>query len=160
MPRRTPLPLLRDDQLVTAARTVAALAHHGQTDKSGRDYLAHPARVAARLAGDSPETVAVGWLHDVVEDSDVTLAMLVDAGFPPEVIAGVDAMTRRGGESHRDAVLRAAGHPLARKVKQADVADNADPDRLAQLDQVTRVRLQRKYATAASLLRHPSTVTS
>jgi hypothetical protein len=139
--------------LVDAARRVAERAHQGQVDKAGAPYIGHPARVAARLSDDMARAVA--WLHDVVEDTDVTLDELSALGFPPEVVCAVDAMTHRDGEERTTYYRRVAGDPLALRVKHADIADNSDPGRLASLDAATRERLAAKYATARRLLGAP-----
>ncbi|MFZ2526639.1 MAG: HD domain-containing protein [Rhodococcus sp. (in: high G+C Gram-positive bacteria)] len=128
------------------AEQIATTAHHGQVDKAGRPYITHPARVAARVAGDD-YAVAAAWLHDVVEDTEVTLADLEQL-FPPEVTAAVEALTRRPGEAPADYYARVREVPLAVTVKLADLADNSDPRRLARLDAPTRDRLTAKYARA------------
>ena len=129
-----------------AAKAIAHREHSDQSDKAGQPYIGHVSRVAARVSDDhDAETVA--WLHDVVEDTDVTLDDL-RAEFPPEVVEAVDAVTYRD-DSPRDAYYeRIAANPLAKKVKLADIADNSDPVRLAGLDSATRERLQRKYRHA------------
>ena len=141
-------------ELIAAARAIATVAHAGQTDKAGERYITHPARVAGALAdaGHGPCPVAAAWLHDVLEDSPVTAQDLRRAGIPDNVVAAVQALTRRDGESHTDAVLRAGDDTIAVHVKRADIADNADPRRLARLDPATRQRLRTKYAHATSLL--------
>ena len=145
-------PELHGPALLGAALDLAARAHDGQVDKAGHDYLAHPLRVAARVVDAGWEAVAVALLHDVVEDSDVGVEDLVAAGFPAPVAEAVDHLTRRDGESHADAVRRAAADPLAALVKRADVADNADPARLALLPQEVRTRLIARYERAVTLL--------
>nr|WP_172687815.1 HD domain-containing protein [Prescottella equi]ARX60168.1 Putative pyrophosphohydrolase domain, Rel/Spo-like family [Prescottella equi] len=132
------------------AEQIASAAHDRQVDKAGRPYIAHPARVAARVAGDE-RAVAAAWLHDVVEDTSVTLAELEEA-FPPEVTVAVDALTRRRGEDPADYYARVRQVPLALTVKLADLDDNSDPQRLAQLDAPTRDRLTTKYARARAEL--------
>ncbi len=139
-----------DSALVERARDIALEAHAGQTDKAGAPYITHPARVAARLAGDPPAEV-VGWLHDVVEDTGVTLDDLA-AEFPAGIVAAVDAITKRDGEDRDDYYRRVAANPLARKVKHADLDDNSSPDRLAMLDPETQDRLRAKYAHAREVL--------
>lgn len=85
----------------------------------------------------------VGWWHDVVEDTGVTLDDLRE-DFPEEIVTGADAMTRRQGG--RDVYYRrVAAHPLARAVEQADRDDRTDPARTALLDKETRARLARKH---------------
>lgn len=132
------------------AEMIAAEAHAGQVDKAGQPYITHPARVAARVAGDE-HAVAAAWLHDVVEDTEVTLADLEQA-FPPDVTAAVDALTRRRDEAPAEYYARVRRMPLALTVKLADMADNSDPQRLAQLDAATRERLIAKYARARAEL--------
>ena len=89
-----------DGEMVGAARRLAHLAHKGQTDQAGRDYVGHPRRVAGLIeaAGGSPEAVAAGWLHDTVEDTWVRLDFVAQAGFPDTVVHAVDAVTKREGE--------------------------------------------------------------
>lgn len=142
--------------LTDRARDIATRAHRGQTDKSGADYIDHPRRVAQRVrhyatADQQDAAQVVAWLHDVVEDTGVTLDDLRE-DFPEDIVAGVDAMTRRPGEDGHDYYRRVAAHPLARAVKQADLDDNTDPARTALLDEDTRVRLARKYAHAREVL--------
>ncbi len=142
-----------EHDVVGQARDFAIAAHAGQVDKSGAPYATHPERVAGRLVGDDLAQ-AVAWLHDVVEDTTVTLDDLSAAGFPLHVVNGVDAMTRRRGEHSDDYYARVAGDPLALRVKRADIADNTDPARVALLDHPTRVRLAAKYEHALRVLDH------
>ena len=146
-----PLPTDDGDDLVALALEFATRAHAGQTDKSGAPYIGHPQRVADRLP--TAELKVVALLHDVLEDCDVTVDDLADAGIPDDLIAGVVAMTKREGEAYEDAVARAAEHPLARHVKAADIADNSDPQRLDHLPPETADRLRRKYDAGRRVLR-------
>ena len=57
--------------MIAAARLISKLAHKGQVDKAGIDYFTHPEAVAAML--DTPQEKVVGYLHDTVEDTDVTV---------------------------------------------------------------------------------------
>lgn len=93
----------------------------------------------------------VGVLHDVVEDSDWTLDGLRAEGFSEAVLAGVDAVTRRGGESYMDFVERAGRDPNGRIVKRADLLDNMDMARLPTVTDKDRERLK-KYETALAVL--------
>ncbi len=138
--------------LLATALAIAAEAHAGQLDKAGHVYLAHPLRVAARVAEAGDAAIATALLHDVLEDSSLTLADLAAAGVPATVLEAVDRLTRRVGESHVDSVRRAAEHPVAALVKRADIADNADPARLALLPDDLRRRLAVKYRRAIAVL--------
>lgn len=139
-------------ELLALARAIAVQAHTGQFDKAGADYISHPERVAARVAPYGPAFEATAWLHDVLEDSDVTASELAGMGIPPHVVEGVESVTKRDGESHTQAVERAAQNTLGLVVKAADVADNSDPQRLRLLPETMQERLTVKYQIARELL--------
>ena len=102
---------------------VALVAHEGQMDKTGLSYFEHCRRVADAVQGDKAKVVA--YLHDIVEKGKGwTLDRLREEGFPREIIAAVDALTRRDNEAWEDFVRRAGANALARPVKQADLEDN------------------------------------
>jgi len=132
--------------LLERAIAIALHAHQGQTDKAGQPYILHPLRLMLQMNDLNAQITAV--LHDVVEDSDYTLQDLAAAGFEPQVLAALDCLTKRAGETRLDAAHRAAAHPLARRVKLADNADNMDLSRLpnpgpedhARLSQYLQVR--------------------
>lgn len=84
---------------VKAARLLDTQPHPGQTDKAGLPYITHPERVAGRL--DDPVAHVVGWLHDTVEDTTVTIEE-IESHFGPETAASVDAISRHPGESWSD----------------------------------------------------------
>lgn len=111
------------------AIAIAAQAHAGQVDKAGQPYILHPLRVMFRVEGPSERIAAV--LHDVVEDSPVTLDQLAEEGFSEEVIAAVQALTKRAGETRLEAAKRAAENSIARAVKLADNTENMDISRIA-----------------------------
>lgn len=58
---------------VEDAVSIAARAHRGQTDKAGAPYLLHPLRMMLRMDTEAAMMAAV--LHDVVEDTEWTLAL-------------------------------------------------------------------------------------
>ncbi|PZE33341.1 HD domain-containing protein [Curtobacterium sp. MCPF17_031] len=137
--------------LVRLAHEVATRAHAGQVDKVGRPYIEHPTAVAERLTTDDEQVV--GFLHDVVEDTGITLTELRAMGFTAEQVLAVDAMTKRRGETLAESMARVMADPVAPRVKRADVSHNADPARLATItDDATRARLQGKYERTAALL--------
>ena len=98
--------------------------------------------------------VAAAWLHDVVEDTPVSLDALAGV-FPTGVVDAVDGVTRREGESYSDFVARAAAGARSRLVKLADVERNLDVSRLpgggVNLSEADRVRLAR-YERARGVL--------
>lgn len=105
------------------ARALARIAHDGQTDKHGKPYFDHVDRVARRCG--ELRAIEAAYLHDVVEDTCVTLDMLSDIGFDPKVISAVEALTRRASETYADYIERvAAASGIARDVKIADLQDH------------------------------------
>ncbi|AGS69597.1 HD domain-containing protein [Streptomyces collinus] len=143
----TPLSLAEVENL---ART----AHEGQTDKAGRPYAEHLAAVAdgVRARGGDPEQIAAAWLHDAVEDDALPAAWLAGAALTERTKAIVRAVTKRPGEEPEAYARRILATPGALLVKEADLAHNADPARLAVLDGPTRKRLTEKYTRMRALL--------
>ncbi|MEO0352745.1 MAG: bifunctional (p)ppGpp synthetase/guanosine-3',5'-bis(diphosphate) 3'-pyrophosphohydrolase [Cyanobacteria bacterium P01_A01_bin.15] len=91
-----PIKLPKDsNQLVCQAFEFAYQLHKGQMRASGEPYIAHPVAVAnilRSLGGDSA-MIAAGFLHDVVEDTDVT-ADEIEAHFGAEVRQMVEGVTK------------------------------------------------------------------
>ena len=135
---------------IERAIEIAAQAHAGQVDKAGRPYILHPLRVMLRLDGVHEQMAAV--LHDVVEATSVTLAQLEQAGFAPAVVAAVEALTKRPGESRLDAAARAAKNPVALAVKLMDNAENMDLSRIESPTAADHARLQEYKAVRQLLL--------
>ena len=114
---------------IERAIVIAAREHAGDVDKAGSPYVFHPLRLM--FAVESPFEKMAAVLHDVVEDTPVTIGDLQKEGFPTELIAAIDALTKRNGESRLQAAARAAKNPIARAVKLADVTDNMDLSRIS-----------------------------
>jgi (p)ppGpp synthase/HD superfamily hydrolase len=87
-------------------------------------------------------------LHDVVEDTTVTLDDLTEAGCPAPVLAALAAISKQPGEAQESYLARVASNPIALAVKRADIKDNMSPDRMARLDKETQERLRAKYTSA------------
>ena len=132
------------------ARAIAERAHAGQVDKAGKPYIGHPAHVAVSVEGDKAKAVA--WLHDVVEDTPMTLDDLRAAGIDDEVLAALELLTHDKTVPYMEYVAAIRENDLARTVKLADLAHNSD---LSRLPEVTDADLQRveKYRQAMWLLR-------
>lgn len=132
-------------------------------DVVDRAYLcaAHPHREQCRKGhgyhGGTKNQVAAALLHDAAEDHGenghpITLADLEAAGAPIRVLAGIASMTHRPDESNEDYWARLRGNPDAVAVRNADIDDNTDPDRLALLDETKRSRLIEKYRQARAAI--------
>ncbi|MBZ6230390.1 HD domain-containing protein [Streptomyces olivaceus] len=155
MPDTTPPPAPPPPRLSPAeVEAVARAAHEGQTDKAGRPYAEHLRAVAegVRRRGGDDEQIAAAWLHDAVEDDALTERWLDGAALSRRTKDIVLALTRRPGEPPEEYAARILATPGALLVKEADLAHNADPARLAVLDEATRTRLAEKYARMRTLL--------
>ncbi|MCF6092765.1 bifunctional (p)ppGpp synthetase/guanosine-3',5'-bis(diphosphate) 3'-pyrophosphohydrolase [Microaerobacter geothermalis] len=88
---------IQDIDFIEKAYRFADKAHKGQVRKSGEAYIVHPAAVAGILLDLQMDavTVAAAILHDVVEDTEVTLSEL-EANFGKEVALLVDGVTKLG----------------------------------------------------------------
>jgi (p)ppGpp synthase/HD superfamily hydrolase len=128
---------------IEEAIRIAVEAHRGQKDRAGAPYILHPLRMMFRMQTDAERMAAV--LHDVVEDTGWTLDDLRAQGFAAEVVEAVDHLTRREGESYDEFVERAARHPVARRVKIADLEDNMDVRRTGEVTQQDTERLTRYH---------------
>lgn len=97
-------------------------------------------------------------LHDVVEDTSLSLADLKESGFAKEIIDAVDCLTKRENEAYDDFVKRAAFDPIARKVKILDIEDNLNTLRIPELTDKDLDRI-RKYHSSYRYLEHIDEIT-
>lgn len=114
--------------LLENAVRIAVEAHRGQLQKNGLPYVLHPLAVMQRMK--TPEEMMAAVLHDVVEDTPVTLEQLRKEGFPEAIVEAVDCVTRRDGQGEEEYLERVAGNMLARRVKLADLEENMDVRRI------------------------------
>jgi (p)ppGpp synthase/HD superfamily hydrolase len=131
------------------AIAIAAAAHEGQVDKAGAPYILHPLRMM--LAVTTPAARMAAVLHDVLEDTSVTLEQLRAEGFPEAVLVAVTTLTKREGEDYEAFIRRVAPDPIAREVKLADLRDNSDLSRIADPSEKDRARIA-KYRRAIEYL--------
>lgn len=131
------------------AIAIAAAAHADQVDRGGEPYILHPLRVMAAVEGEHAKMAAV--LHDVIEDTDVTVKDLKAFGIPDPVIKAVIYLTKLEGMSTMDAAMAAALDPIATVVKIADLKDNMDLSRISAPTSEDLARTER-YARALRYL--------
>ena len=138
-------------ELTKKAMGIAYKAHHGQVDKSGVPYVFHPLHLAETM--DDEISCCVALLHDVVEDTDITLEELAEQ-FPPAVIHAVALLTHDQDVDYFDYVRAIKTNPIAKQVKLADLAHNSDTSRFAgvPVPQGQIGRLRSKYDKAKAIL--------
>lgn len=142
---------------LTEVEALARNAHAARTDKAGRPYAEHLRAVAdgVRARGGDEEQIAAAWLHDSVEDDALSEDWLREAALSPRTKDIVLAVTKRAGEPPEAYAARILATPGALLVKESDLSHNADPERLAVLDEPTRARLTQKYTRMRELLGLP-----
>lgn len=135
------------------AMKICAIAHKDQVDKAGNPYILHPLRVAAAGSHQSLDCAILGLLHDIVEDDGETFPLdWFEDKFPEIIITALNAITKKDGETINSYLFRVSRNRLASIVKEMDIADNSDPNRLAKLDVKTRNRLLKKYNKCIRIL--------
>lgn len=133
---------------VDRARLLSEKYHMYQCDKSGKPYLLHPAFVASQLK--TRDEKCVGYLHDIIEDTDIDIALL-ERHFSKRVVNAVKAMTHAQGEDYFDYIARVKTNKIARNVKLADLAHNMDMSRFSAVTERDLSRLE-KYKKARAIL--------
>lgn len=135
--------------LTKKAINIMYKAHEGQRDKSGLPYVFHPWHVAESMKDE--ESTCTALLHDVVEDTEITLEDLKKEGMPQSVIDALSVLTHGKEMPHMDYIRELSSNRIARRVKLSDLAHNMD---LSRLNEVTERDLERlkKYREAKEYL--------
>lgn len=135
-------------EMTRKAMRIAYEAHHLQVDKTNVPYIYHPMMVASMQKDEISTTIAL--LHDVVEDTSITLDDLAKE-FPDEVIKALALLTHDDQEDYFSYVERIKNNPYAKAVKLADLTHNSDTTRLEVIDEKAQKRFA-KYQKAIQLL--------
>lgn len=136
-------------KLTRLAMQIAYRAHHGQVDKSQIPYIYHPIHLAEQMTDEY--TTCVALLHDVVEDTDVTLEALAK-DFPAEIVDAIGLMTHDPAIPYLEYVRQIGHNPIARQVKLADLKHNMDITRIDMPDEKALFRINDKYKKALQIL--------
>lgn len=113
------------------------------TDKRGSPYILHCLFVME--AGRNEDEKIAGVLHDVVEDTSITLMNLRQEGYSERSIALVDALTKRKGETYRDSIKRVAQDEGATHLKKRDLEHNTSVLRLKSLSKKNMDKLEEYF---------------
>ena len=125
---------------------IAYNAHKNQFDKSGVPYIYHPFHVAEQMKTENECIVAL--LHDVVEDTEITLEQL-ESIFSDEIIEPLKLLTKDNITSYYDYIMRIMKNPIAKSVKIEDLKHNLD---LTRLDVITEDDIKRENRYKKALL--------
>ncbi len=124
-------------------------AHKEQKDKSGMPYVFHPYHLAEQM--EDEDTTVTALLHDVLEDTPLTLEDLRAMGFNERVLEALALMTHDESIPYMDYVAKLRTNEIARTVKLADLRHNSDLTRLDTADD-RALRRAGKYRQAIALL--------
>ena len=114
---------------LSLAISIATCAHEGQYDRGGKPYILHPLHLMTQLLFDT-ELATIGVLHDIVEDSDITLDDLALLEFSPRVVAALSLLTHESDTSYEEYIEGICNSYDAIRVKRKDLAHNSDITRL------------------------------
>ena len=134
---------------VKLAYAIALAAHKGQVDKAGNDYINHPLNVASKCKTEKEKIVAL--LHDVVEDTNVTLEDLKKF-FDSDIIEAINLLTHKEEDTYMEYLTRIKNNPIAKNVKIQDLKHNMDLSRIPNPTTKDYERLENKYKPALEFL--------
>lgn len=137
-------------RLTREAMKIAYSAHHAQVDKGGMPYIFHPYHLAEQMQDEY--TTCAALLHDVVEDTAITLEQLAEV-FPEEIIEAVRVLTHKKGEPYPEYIEQVKNNPIAKAVKLADLQHNSDQSRMLDADENTLAYFREKYRQAFEILK-------
>lgn len=137
--------------MTNQAMRIAYAAHHGQLDYNGIPYIFHPIHLAESMDDEISCTVAL--LHDVVEDTSVTMEELAQL-FPESVIHPLRLLTHDDNTDYFEYVRAIKADPVAVKVKLADLDHNSNQSRCigSDLSEEKLAYWRAKYAKAKAIL--------
>ncbi|MDE5770541.1 MAG: HD domain-containing protein [Ruminococcus sp.] len=139
-------------ELTNKAMRIAYNAHHGQYDVNGVPYIFHPYHVAEQMTDEI--TVCTALLHDVAEDTEITIEQL-ESEFPSEVTEALKLLTHNKDTDYFMYIEKIKSNPVAKAVKLADLAHNSDMSRITDKNAVSEEKREHwiyKYSTAKKIL--------
>lgn len=135
--------------LINKALIISFTAHKNQTDKNGIPYIYHPYHLAEQM--DTEYEICTALLHDVIEDTNMTIHDLREEGFPDEIINAINVLTHRKNQPYTKYINNIKKNELAKKVKLADLKHNSDSTRITSLTEKDKERVL-KYKNAIDTL--------
>jgi len=142
---------------------IASKLHEGQYRWDGKTpYIHHPREVARVVLDNQLFTFmnnrlevlcGAALLHDVIEDTDVTVQGLIDMGVSEEITRVVNILTKYKGESYYDYIMRVKKDKLATEIKLADLEHNMSDMAVVPESKKTNNLLD-KYKLAKYILEH------
>ncbi len=134
------------------ALNIAKQAHANQKDLAGKPYMTHIQEVVRGVSHLGQDAMTVAALHDVIEDSDITIDNLREYGFSQAIITAVQLLTRTKSVDEDSYYARIKNNALARAVKISDLTHNSDTRRIVKPNAKDDSRTK-KYLTRLEYLK-------
>ena len=128
---------------------IATQAHKGPVDKAGKDYIQHPLFVSTLCKNKKEKIVAV--LHDVVEDTNITLKYLSQY-FTKDIIEAIRCISKEKNYKLDEYLYRVKNNKLARIIKISDLTHNMELSRLTHVTKEDILRVE-KYKKCLKYLK-------
>ena len=138
-----------EESLLETAKLLSQKAHNNQVDKAGVDYFTGHIQTVVDSVHSYKEKI-VAYLHDIVEDTDVTIDRIYEE-FGEEIGGAVEAITKPGKLDYTKYIEGIKANELARAVKIADLKHNMDLSRLKEVGEKD-IRRVEKYRKALGML--------
>jgi len=125
-----------------SAILLSVTSHIGTIDENGEPFILHPIHIMMKMSSIEEKIVAI--LHDIVEDTSITL-LTIEKQFGIVVRDAIDAISRRKGEDYNNYIKRVKENSLATKVKLVDLRHNMDILRTQDLQDYKLKRLKKYH---------------
>lgn len=142
---------MQKGHMLNTMLVLATNRHSGQFDRGGVPYILHCLKVLHYTRSDDEELNCIALGHDIIEDTDTTYQELQDLGFTHRIVTGIEALTKRRGESYDDYKERVKANADARKVKKSDLRHNSDIMRLKGITEKDLARNEKYHRFYAEL---------
>lgn len=134
---------MKKGEMLNAMLVLAVTRHAGQYDKAGKPYILHVLAVMHKLRTEDEEVNCIAIGHDLLEDTDTTVAELRAMGFTDRIINGIRNLTKIPGETNEEYMARVMSSVDSIRVKLCDLQHNSDIRRLKGLTEKDFKRLQK-----------------
>ena len=112
---------------IEEALRIALDCHEGLKDLDGKPAILHP--LAVGMAGNNRQEIIGGFLHDVVEDSDLTVDDLLRKGVDEGIVDALRLLTHEKGSDYSTYIQRIidSGNRLAQTIKLNTISGGVEP---------------------------------
>jgi len=133
-----------NQKLLALAISIASNAHQYQTDKQGKAYILHPLYLMFQCLYDT-ELAIIAILHDVIEDSNITITDLRNEGFSQRVLEALELLTHKEDDSYEEYIEGICSNYDAIRVKMLDLEHNSSITRLKGLRPKDHDRIEKYH---------------